>query len=99
MTDLTAVKKKLQTNKMAKPILKVATNFATRLEEEAETRSVHFVDGTKPPPSDTLQAKKFAEKRKLEQMKPVQFKLSYWTLRYDDSTKNQKYLKRQRKQV
>ena len=84
---------------MATGILKVARNFENKLEEEAERRSVRFVDGTKPPPLETLQAKKFAEKRKLEQMKPVQFKVSYWTLRYDDSAKNQKYLRRQRKQV
>ena len=80
---------------MVRGILKVASAFPEEGHNEHEIRRIQFAADT------NLQRSysdgKFLESRKLEEM--LHYKLSYWTLRINDSERNQEYLTFQRKEV
>ena len=84
---------------MAKGILKEASDFPSAVGHNVhEIRSIKFAADTKPPCSQSENSN-FNEMRKLEEMKPIYYSLSYWTLRFDDLEKNQEYLNWQREEV
>lgn len=83
---------------MVRGILKMASNVPEEGRNQHEARSISFALGTKKQPRRASNYT-FVRKRKLEEKKPLSYSLSYYTLRFNDPDTNQKYLKRQRKDV
>ena len=82
---------------MAKGILKAARNFDVEVFDEEGARRVQWAAGTLSPRS--LKYRNFEKKKKLEEVQPMSYKLSYWTLRFNENATNEEYLVCQREDV
>ena len=83
---------------MVNGILKAPRDFKKVKDVDEEGKKVvQFTTGTLSPRS--LKNRKFEKLKKLEEVKPVNYKLSYCTLRLNDNAANEEYLDCQRQEV